>query len=687
MRICYIASAKSIHTQRWVDYFAKKGHEVHIITSWLGDGYAKSVKLHFLPSPLPQYEKGSGYINSLLWVILVRRLISRIKPDIIDAHYITVNGYLGALSGFRPLVLTAWGSDVLIVLKENLRLRILVRYALKRARMITCNSETVRRELVNFGANPDRLEIIRQGIETQKFSPRRVKGFKKRLGLQGTPIVISTRSFEPVYNSQMLIRAIPLVLEHSPQASFLIAGEGKQREHLENLASSLGCSKNIRFVGQVAHDELPKYLAVSDIYVSVSLSDSASLSLHEAMACELAPVVTDLSGNREWITDGENGFLVPVNDIQALVDKICYLLENKGVARKFGMLGRKIIQERAEYEKEMGRMEKLYERIIAKDKPTGQNYTKTMNLGFICPECRSGLQPRRQSYYCPECSKEYPYHIVNDTCIIDFKSLDTTDCKCNRDGRSVCTVDLRNQIPNYYKTGTAKKNYTVLKHPFTKEEFGCGNRILDLGCAESPFSHLFTGDNESYGLDNCPKRILLNENNALHKGYQALIVGEGLSIPFPDSSFDIIICTEVIEHVVEIRQLINEINRVLRKGGKLILSTPNLVSLGNRLGMICGKGLKFNLLGFWQGGPYPLTSWSLGKIPGKQYSFDSIRYPEQPLHVRFFTFESLRKLLKYSGFSVKEEIGRDPVLSKSPSFVSRICKNWADSLLVIATKD
>jgi len=369
LRICYIADARSIHTRRWVDYFARKGHEVHIITSWPGEGYAEGVQLHSLSSLLPQHWKSSGYINSLLWVIQLRRLINRIKPDIVDAQYITVYGYLGALSGFHPLVLTAWGSDVLIVLKESLCLRILVRYALKRAEMVTCNSETVKRELVNFGINPDRIEIVRQGIETQKFSPRQDKGFKKRLGLQGRPIVISTRSFEPVYNLEMLIRAIPLVLEHSPQVSFIIAGDGEQREHLENLASSLGCSESVRFVGQVAHDELPKYLAASDIYVSTSLSDSASLSLHEAMACELAPVVTDLSGNREWITDGENGFLVPVNNIQALADKIVYLLENKDVARKFGMLGRKIIQERAKYEKEMGRMEGLYERIVVKDQP------------------------------------------------------------------------------------------------------------------------------------------------------------------------------------------------------------------------------------------------------------------------------------------------------------------------------
>lgn len=366
MRICYLADARSVHTLKWAGYFAGKGHEVHVITSWVGGGYPGGVQLHLLPSLLPQYRRGSGYINTLPSLIKIRRLINKIKPDIIDAHYITVYGYLGALSGFHPLVLTAWGSDILIVMKESLCLRILGKYALKKAAMVTCNSETVRNGLTSFGVNPDRIKIIRQGIDAQKFSPQPDKAFKDRLGLQGRPVIISTRSFQPVYNLEMLIRAIPLVLKHFPEATFVIAGDGEQKEYLENLVNSLGCSESVRFVGWIAQDELPRYLASSDVYVSTSLSDSASLSLHEAMACELAPVVTDLSGNREWVTDGANGFLVSVNDIQALADKIVYLLKNEELARQFGRAGRKLIQERAEYKKEMARMEKLYEGIMVK---------------------------------------------------------------------------------------------------------------------------------------------------------------------------------------------------------------------------------------------------------------------------------------------------------------------------------
>lgn len=308
-----------------------------------------------------------------------------------------------------------------------------------------------------------------------------------------------------------------------------------------------------------------------------------------------------------------------------------------------------------------------------------------MNLEFICPKCGSSLEPRSRAYYCSECSKEYPYYIINDVYIIDFKSLDTADCECNRDGKTVCRVELKNQILSQARK--AKSNYTRMRPKLIKGGFGSGNRILDLGCGEGPYSYLFTGENESYGLDTCPERLLLGEENAMDKGYKALIVGEGLSLPFANASFDIVICTEVIEHVVEVRRLIGEINRVLKRGGKLILSTPNLVCLGNRLGMIFGKGLKFNPLGFLRGGFYPLTSWALGNLPGKQYSFDSIRYPEQPLHLRFFTFESLGKLIKYSGFDVKKEIGRGPIFSRLPYFVSKVFKNWADDLLVIAIKD
>lgn len=113
MRICYIADAASIHTQRWVNFFARRGHEIHLISPNIGDSYVEGVRFHLLSktmSSLPPIR----YLSLLPRMLRVRRLLKMIQPDVVDAHYIAGNGYLGVASGFHPIVLTAWGSDILI---------------------------------------------------------------------------------------------------------------------------------------------------------------------------------------------------------------------------------------------------------------------------------------------------------------------------------------------------------------------------------------------------------------------------------------------------------------------------------------------------------------------------------------------------------------------------------------------
>lgn len=365
MRICYIADAFSIHMQRWVNYFAGRGHDIHFITKRSGKGYSDSVQFHLLNSPIPRFSAISGYINSLSWIIQARQLIKRIKPDIIDGHYITLYGYLAIASGFHPVVLTPWGSDILIMPQKRLH-KLLIKFALGKADLIICDSQTLKKGLEKLGTSPTKIRMVYNGVDTQQFSPKPGNEFKAKIGLPGSPTIISTRSLRPLYNIEMLIKAVPLVLKEVPQLMLIIAGEGELRGGLENLAKSLKVANNIRFVGWVSHEKLANYLASSDIYVSTSLSDSTSISLQEAMACELAPVVTDLPANREWVINGGNGFIVPVNNIDMLAERIIYLLKNDEVRKKFGKAGRKIIIERAEYKKEMQRMESFYQELVGK---------------------------------------------------------------------------------------------------------------------------------------------------------------------------------------------------------------------------------------------------------------------------------------------------------------------------------
>jgi len=302
-------------------------------------------------------------------------LIKKIRPDIIHATNVNTFGILaglyGRLSGFKPIVLVALGSDILVYAKRFGFTRWLTKYALKKADCVTCAGEHMVEELISLGTDSKKIKLIYFGTDIQKFNPeQRSEKLRENLGLLNSPSIISIRMLDPIYDVGSLITAIPLVLKEVPETKFVIVGRGSQEAKLKELAETLGVLGSIRFVGFIIHDELPRYLASSDIYVSTSLSDSGlAVSAAEAMACGLPVVITDFGDNSKWVEDGVNGFVVPLKDPKALAEKIIYLLKNEDERMKFGGRNRKIVEERSNYYTEMKKMEKIYEELIVKYKP------------------------------------------------------------------------------------------------------------------------------------------------------------------------------------------------------------------------------------------------------------------------------------------------------------------------------
>ena len=225
-------------------------------------------------------------------------------------------------------------------------------------------------KLVGKGASSGKIrsKIIYFGIDTKKNSPdKRDEKLREKLKIFDSPTLISLRRFDPVYDIETLIKAIPLVLREVSNAKFIIVGSGEQEDYLKDLAKSLGVMENIKFTGELLSDEIPKYLASSDVYVSTSLSDSGLAgSTGEAMACGLPVVVTDTGCNREWIKDGESGFIIPVKDPDALAKKVIYLFKNNNIMKQFGKINRDTICDRQDYYTEMEKMEKIYEELSRK---------------------------------------------------------------------------------------------------------------------------------------------------------------------------------------------------------------------------------------------------------------------------------------------------------------------------------
>jgi glycosyltransferase involved in cell wall biosynthesis len=366
LKLAFLAGANSIHSQRWVTYFAERGHHVH----WFSLGIGINSRLNNI-GKVNFYEFKKSFLRPLRpfsYGIHLRKILGEINPDILHAHQVWIDGILGAFSGFHPLIITPWGSDVLILPSLGME-KPLTKYALRTADLITCDGENTREAIIKLGALPQKIEIIRFGVDLEKFraAPKQ-KSFIEKLDIGDSPVVISLRSLKPIYDIGTLIKAIPIVLKEITGVRFIIVGGGPQKEELVNLAKDLGVSGSIRFTGEIPNIEIPKYLNLADVYVSTALSESCiAASTAEAMACGLPVVVTDSGDNWKWIKSDENGYVVAKGDFESLAHRIVYLLSNPDIARRYGENNRRVIEEKNNYHLEMEKMEDIYMRLACKN--------------------------------------------------------------------------------------------------------------------------------------------------------------------------------------------------------------------------------------------------------------------------------------------------------------------------------
>jgi glycosyltransferase involved in cell wall biosynthesis len=349
VRICFLGDAGSIHLQRWIGYFIQAGHQVDIIS--------------FNPCPIEGptvHLLANGHTGRLAYIgsmFKIRRLIRKIQPDLLHAHYATSFGLLAILSGFHPLVVSAWGSDVLIAPKQSFLLRLTVEQVLKRADALTSDSSYMTGRMIELLKGQDKiLKTVTMGVSQEWFS-----------GISDTPKkdlqILSLRGHQVIYNIDIILRSMVEVLKAVPEASLVVAGEGPETRSLKALAKSLGILENVNFVGQLPHAKVQEYLNQSSISVSVPTSDATAVSLLETMACGSFPVVSDLPANREWVEDGSNGLIVRIRDDADLTRALIRSLQDKALRQAAIELNRQKIRAKAIWEDNMAEMEDLYREL------------------------------------------------------------------------------------------------------------------------------------------------------------------------------------------------------------------------------------------------------------------------------------------------------------------------------------
>jgi L-malate glycosyltransferase len=342
-KICFLADASSPHTLKWVTGCLMLNWEITIISHWPGEIPGAEVIVHPLTlTGFPRY----------CWNI--RRLIRKIKPDIIHAHQFGAHALYAWFAGVSPLVISAWGSDVLVKPKRSPFIRWLVKFLISKAALITSDSAQVTSELIAYGAKPEQILTFLFGIDRRLYEK-----LARTAKSQECLIICSPRLHEPLYNIKEIIKAFQQVSSEFPKIELWLLGNGSLTAELQQYVAQNQLAAGIRFWGRVSPSDFSQRLAESDLVVSIPSSDGTPVSMLEGMAAGCLPILSDLPVYRDWVNDGINGLIVK-RDFTDLAAALRRGIMDQDLRLLAAAINRKLIQERAIWEEQFQPMLEYY---------------------------------------------------------------------------------------------------------------------------------------------------------------------------------------------------------------------------------------------------------------------------------------------------------------------------------------
>ena len=230
---------------------------------------------------------------------------------------------------------------------------------------IVVNSEAVKKYLIAEKIAPAKISVVYNGLDAARLTPKITDGkiICANLGLPFGEnikfITLVANLRHAVKNQPMFLSAAQRVWQKTPNAHFILAGEGELRANLERLAKDLGIEKNTHFIGRC--ESVPELLSISYACVLTSAAEGFSNAILEYMHAGKPVVATRVGGAAEAIVENETGFLIDSGDDEALANRLIELLEDEAKAENFGAAGRKIAAEKFSLAAQLGKTLELYE--------------------------------------------------------------------------------------------------------------------------------------------------------------------------------------------------------------------------------------------------------------------------------------------------------------------------------------
>jgi glycosyltransferase involved in cell wall biosynthesis len=362
MRIALLGPANSIHLQRWAHALVARGHAVCVLSQHPCERALLPAEAELFMLP----RRGAlGYFTNA-W--RARTVLSRWRPDVLNAHYASGYGTTASLCGAWPLLLSVWGSDVYDFPYQGAFKGRLMRRNLRRATAIASTSHAMARQVQRLVPAITDIAVTPFGVDLALFTPDAARRDEAQVTL-GT-----VKSLAPKYGVDLLLCAFA-GLVHDPRVQglpracrLLIVGDGPQRAELEALAAELGIAPRTTFAGAVPHHDVPAWLNRLDIYAAPSRLDSESfgVAVIEAGACALPVVVSNAGGLPEVVRDGETGLVVPRDDVPALQAALTRLVLDAALRERLGARGREHVAREYDWVHCVELMEAACEGTIAK---------------------------------------------------------------------------------------------------------------------------------------------------------------------------------------------------------------------------------------------------------------------------------------------------------------------------------
>jgi colanic acid/amylovoran biosynthesis glycosyltransferase len=222
-------------------------------------------------------------------------------------------------------------------------------------------SEAIKLEALRYGLNLEKTHVIRPAVDLDFFFPSDTSGSHN-----GSFRVVTTGSLVWVKGYEYALQSVRHLVDRGIEVEFHLIGDGPEHQRILYTIHDLGLEGRVHLHGRLKPDEVRDQMRKADAFLLSSLSEGISNAVLEAMACGLPVVTTDCGGMREAVTDGEDGFVVPVRDPMAISAALEKLASNPPLRRQMGQHGRTTVESMFDLKSQINRFNDLYKAVSEK---------------------------------------------------------------------------------------------------------------------------------------------------------------------------------------------------------------------------------------------------------------------------------------------------------------------------------